>query len=72
MWRKVISPRYKVLAVSYSSKSTMITISNYDRDRAAAYIEAYAETLAAAARSNAKAANRRRMALLLARKLRLR
>lgn len=27
----------------------MITISNYDRDRAAAYIEAYAETLAAAA-----------------------
>lgn len=26
----------------------MITISNYDRDRAAAYIEAYAETLAAA------------------------
>lgn len=47
----------------------MITISNYDRDRAAAYIEAYAETLAAAARNSAKAANRRRMALLLARKL---
>ncbi len=38
----------------------MITISNYDRDRAAAYIDAYAETLAAAARSSAKAANRRR------------
>lgn len=32
----------------------MITISNYDRDRAAAYIEAYAETLAAAARSRRK------------------
>lgn len=50
----------------------MITISNYDRDRAAAYIEAYAETLAADARSSAKAANRRRIALLLARKLRRR
>lgn len=50
----------------------MITISNYDRDRAAAYIEAYAETLATAARRSAKAANRRRMALLLARKLRRR
>ena len=49
----------------------MITISNYDRDRAAAYIETYAETLAAA-RSSAKAANRRRIALLLARKLRRR
>ena len=49
----------------------MITISNYDRDRAAACIEAYAETLAAA-RSSAKAANRRRIALLLARKLRRR
>ncbi len=50
----------------------MITISNYECDRAAAYIEAYAETLATAARRSAKAANRRRMALLLARKLRRR
>lgn len=51
----------------------MTTISNYDRDRAAAYIEAYAETLAAAAREQQRqGANRRRIALLLARKLRRR
>mgnify|MGYP004445634355 FL=1 len=47
----------------------MVTISNADRDKAVSLLRAYADSLTEAARSSAMAANRRRLARLLAARL---